>query len=379
MNSQFLIIHGCPKLESLLCRMQIFIRPTGRKHLMPISTSLRKLLCCAPVRQEEEEAGARRIRPLPQPVESGSGPVQAGPAQTGRPHWGYVENEVDRMLQEMIGELEKSPEIKKIPLPEHPDPQHPPAYYRIDPESNRPVPGKDALLRGDYVYVPEDGSRITREEYIPPWRDPGVFPTENDLMSRGWDACYSLHGEGAGMRLMYHWLTGLPGEPGITTRVDRLFSPAVNTMHFSHHPPARTEVPAIEPVPEPNRQPAGRAGYPLARTEAQARTESPARAEAPSIQPVPAPVRQPADTADSQRREIPLPDHPGPRHPRIYYTVDPASGRPIPERDSYIRGNYVRWGPRPYQFIRGDILPLPLSRKAMQSTGVHDNGAGVYY
>ena len=130
---------------------------------MPISTSLRKLLCCAPVRQEEEtnEMPPRRL------------------------------------------------------LPEHPQPQHPPIHFTTDPESGRPIPDENALLRGDYVYVPESGSRITREEFIPPWRNPGVFPTEHDLMSRGWDACYSLHGEGAGMRLMYHWLSGLPGEPEI--------------------------------------------------------------------------------------------------------------------------------------------------------------------
>ena len=44
--------------------------------LMPLSTSLRKLLCCAPVRQEEEEAPARR--PLPEPMEAAPEPAQAG-------------------------------------------------------------------------------------------------------------------------------------------------------------------------------------------------------------------------------------------------------------------------------------------------------------
>ena len=121
------------------------------------------------------------------------------------------------------------------------------------------------------------------------------------------------------MRLMYHWLTGMPGEPGITRRVDRLFSPAVTTMHFSPHPPAQAE--------------------------AQVRAESPARAEAradvPAIQPVQEPARQAADRAGTQRLEIPLPEHPNPQHPPIYYRMDSESGRPIPEEYSVIDQFYV--------------------------------------
>ena len=217
--------------------------------------------------------------------------------------------------------------MKQIPLPAHPEPHHPPISYTIDADSGRPIPGEGALIRGDYVYVPEDGSRITEDEYIRPWRGPDVFPTADDLISRVWDACYSLHGEGAGMRLMYHWLTGLPGEPGITRRVDRLFSPAVSTIHFSPRPPARAEASATRPLVIPARQPARRAGPP------------PARAEASAIRPTAIPARQPARRAGA---EIPLPAHPEPHHPPIYYTLDPVSGRPIPEVGSVIRSNYVR-------------------------------------
>ena len=48
-----------------------------------------------------------------------------------------------------------------------------------------------------------------------------------------------------------------------------------------------------------------------------------------------------ADEANWIAREIPLPDHPPPHHPPIYYTMDSESSRPIPRIDSYIRGNYV--------------------------------------
>ena len=48
-----------------------------------------------------------------------------------------------------------------------------------------------------------------------------------------------------------------------------------------------------------------------------------------------------ADDADWLAREIPLPDHPPPRHPTMYYTIDPQSNWPVPRDDSYIRGEYV--------------------------------------
>ena len=285
---------------------------------MPLSTALRKLLCCAP--REQEEAEAPPIRAEPEPVAD-------EPVQPGRPYQDYVENETERYWREMVkvGSLtkpdlqeiragatpvlglaqryrpgpklnpvlnrahmavnamhlhaEKSGWIKppysrpetspnyvealiqladdadwlprEISLPDHPAPHHPPIYYTIDPATNRPLPWEDALIRGDYVFDPETGARITQDNYIRPWRRPGVFPSANDLMSRGWDACYSLHGKGARMRLFYHWLTGLPGELWITVRMDRLFSPPISTMHFSPYPPARAEAPAMQPVPEP--------------------------------------------------------------------------------------------------------------------------------
>ena len=50
-----------------------------------------------------------------------------------------------------------------------------------------------------------------------------------------------------------------------------------------------------------------------------------------------------ADNANWLAREIPLPDHPAPHHPTIYYTIGYESGTPVPVpmEDSFILANYV--------------------------------------
>ena len=50
-----------------------------------------------------------------------------------------------------------------------------------------------------------------------------------------------------------------------------------------------------------------------------------------------------ADDTDWLAREIPLPAHPEPHHPTIFYTVDKSRGFPnrIPRKDSLIRADYV--------------------------------------
>ena len=50
-----------------------------------------------------------------------------------------------------------------------------------------------------------------------------------------------------------------------------------------------------------------------------------------------------ADDANWGAREIPLPDHPPPRHPPIYYTIGSINGRPVPvpREDAIIRGDYL--------------------------------------
>ena len=50
-----------------------------------------------------------------------------------------------------------------------------------------------------------------------------------------------------------------------------------------------------------------------------------------------------ADDANWLAREIPLPDHPSPRHPPVYYTMGTIWNLPIPvpREDALILGNYV--------------------------------------
>ena len=48
-----------------------------------------------------------------------------------------------------------------------------------------------------------------------------------------------------------------------------------------------------------------------------------------------------ADDALWLAYEFPLPAHPPPKHPPIYYTIDPENGIPVPRPDSLILGSYV--------------------------------------
>lgn len=48
-----------------------------------------------------------------------------------------------------------------------------------------------------------------------------------------------------------------------------------------------------------------------------------------------------AHDADWLARGLPLPDHPGSRHPPVYYRIDIDSRMPVPTEDSLIRGDYV--------------------------------------
>ena len=51
-----------------------------------------------------------------------------------------------------------------------------------------------------------------------------------------------------------------------------------------------------------------------------------------------------ADDTNRLAREIPLPDHPPPHHPPIYYEIGTYHGRPVPvpRKNAIIRGNYLR-------------------------------------
>ncbi len=244
---------------------------------MPLSTALRKLLCCAAPREEEAEARPGPARP--EPVHGGPEPAQAG-----RPYRDFVEGEAARFRREIenagslnepdqrelracafyvrgmamrrrqckvpdpalapyrahqglnavhkylvykgfikppYSRIEASPgylealfqlqadahwQPREIPLPVHPDPQHPAIYYYInDPVSERPVPREDALLRGDYIYT-QSGDRFVDDDHIPPWRGRASEPAVADLRSRKLKRCYSLNRTGETLEIRIHWL-----------------------------------------------------------------------------------------------------------------------------------------------------------------------------
>ena len=149
---------------------------------------------------------------------------------------------------------------REIPLPDHPAPGHPPIHYTIDPDSNRPVPTEDSLIRGDYVYDLEDVSRITQDEYIRPWLGPDAWPSLNDISSRGWYAYYTFSSDRTGtwdspwdffsdhMKITYYWVKPIMGIPRLMRRSDRtVFSTPfgvrmVTGIHFSPHPPSREDI-----------------------------------------------------------------------------------------------------------------------------------------
>ena len=122
---------------------------------------------------------------------------------------------------------------REIPLPDHPEPKHPPVYYTVGSMRGRPhpIPRVDSLIRGDYVYD-RMGNRLTKTDYIYPWPDSSEVPTKNDLITRGWDACYTLYmGAHNQVTIMFHWIRRRGGFP-------LLFSITSRLVHFSKYPQA---------------------------------------------------------------------------------------------------------------------------------------------
>ena len=150
---------------------------------------------------------------------------------------------------------------RQIPLPAHPDPQHPAIYYYInDPVRNRPVPTEDSLIRGDYVYDPADGSRVILDEYIRPWRGPDCQPSFQDICSRGWGAYYTFSFLGTEPQdrsrvislneaaITYHWIESVRSIPVLIRRRDRIMSltpfgnRVLQGLHFSPSPPSPVDI-----------------------------------------------------------------------------------------------------------------------------------------
>ena len=149
---------------------------------------------------------------------------------------------------------------REIPLPDHPAPRHPPIYYTIDPRTGKPVPTEESLIHAVYVYDIEDGSRLTQDEYIYPWRDPDNWPSLDDLTSRGWNACYTFATNRTGswdrpwdyatdeMQIIYFWIGNPAGRPVLWIVSDRSpyhigdFEITKGGIYFSPHAPTEEDL-----------------------------------------------------------------------------------------------------------------------------------------
>ena len=92
---------------------------------------------------------------------------------------------------------------REIPLPEHPDPQHPTIYYTQAPVTGLPVPRADSLIRANYLRCNHSSTRVTRADYIYPYLLPRI-PVPDYMAARGLNICYSLQRDGRTVRVLIH-------------------------------------------------------------------------------------------------------------------------------------------------------------------------------
>ena len=127
---------------------------------------------------------------------------------------------------------------REIPLPDHPPPHHPPIYYTMDSESSRPIPRDDSYIRGDYVYTPLFGFRITASDRIFPL----VIPEDNPIITTaillilGLDASFTLVSGPENVEVVVNYLERIGS-------FNLLFRIPLQYLHFSPYPP---------PMPDPD-------------------------------------------------------------------------------------------------------------------------------
>ena len=123
---------------------------------------------------------------------------------------------------------------REIPLPDHPPPQHPPIYYTMDSENSRPIPRDDCYIRGDYVYNPILGSRVTASDRIFPLVTPEDDPvtTTAILHILGFEALFTLVSGPENVEVVVSFLDRI----GPFTIIHRA---SLNNLHFSPYPPPR--------------------------------------------------------------------------------------------------------------------------------------------
>ena len=120
---------------------------------------------------------------------------------------------------------------REIPLTDHPPPHHPPIYYTMDSESSRPMPRDDSYIRGDYVYTPLFGFRITAADRIFPLVLPEDDPVITTAMLQilGWDASFTLVSGPENVEVVVNCLERI-GPPNILFRIPLQY------LHFSPYP-----------------------------------------------------------------------------------------------------------------------------------------------
>lgn len=122
---------------------------------------------------------------------------------------------------------------REIPLPAHPDPQHPVVYYTEEPHTKRPIPREDSYIRADYVRW-YDGSRLTDAEHIYPMIC-DYLPNPDVMLARGTDCCFTMVRMLGDTRIVIHWLRRHNGDT--VTR----YSMELRFLPFSLCPRSETE------------------------------------------------------------------------------------------------------------------------------------------
>ena len=269
--------------------------------------------------------------------------------ETKRPYKGpYLNPDYMEALIQYADDTRLSPQ--KIPLPWHEEPKHPPIYYYVDPITRQPTPMKDALIRAEYVRNPRNGKPITQASHIYPSVDqdggppPEVLEKKLDVYYRLRDTdvkveieICSVYWDGARPIFFNKWLADCK----FTTRWSRAYE---YEYHRARQRPHRDfverearkywyEMVDFDSLAKPDPQEIrGAARQPLLEIRGWDRFFPPTSKAHRAVKAAHRRVE----------REIPLPEHGEPKHPPIYYYIDPITRQPTPREDALIRSDYVR-------------------------------------
>ncbi len=307
---------------------------------------------------------------------------------TGRPY--PSPDHIEALLRYMkVTRLAPQP----IPLPWHEAPKHPPIYYYIDPITKQPTPREDALIRAEYVRDKSTGELLTEASHIYPSTDPHGQPPPEVVENKS-GVYYRLKNTDVKVIVEICIVLWIFERPIFFAEFD------LSRYKFTPHRPESYEDDPLENWPpdqaliesearkywqdmvntgslaKPDRQELRAAAMPillkclrkrgwvrfLAPTvkahmavnvmymHATDRGELTGEYKGPYLS---------SDHIDALLRymkvtrlapqPIPLPWHGAPKHPTIYYYIDPITKQPTPREDALIRAEYVRrrWDGKP--------------------------------